>query len=77
MADVFRRIRLLALAGLIGFGTLAPAQAASWLEENFYLSGPNYDGVLPPCEAALNKIAWRFERHSCSSQPSAKRPESR
>ena len=60
MADVFRRIRLLALAGLIGFGALAPAQAASWLEENFYLSGPNYDGVLPPCDAALGKIAARF-----------------
>ena len=60
MADMFRCIRLLALAGLIGFGTLAPAQAASWLEENFYLSGPNYDGVLPACDAALGKIAARF-----------------
>jgi hypothetical protein len=36
------------------------AVAASWLEQNFYLSGPRYDGVLPPCEAALDKIASRF-----------------
>jgi hypothetical protein len=43
---------------LIGLGTLA--QAAGWLEKNFYLSGPDYDGVLPSCEAALGKIAARF-----------------
>lgn len=44
----------------IALGTMAPAQAASWLEKNFYLSGQNYDGMLPACEAALEKIAWRF-----------------
>jgi len=53
-------IRFLAALILIGFGTLAPAQAASWLEKNIYLTGPNYDGVLPPCEAALGTIASRF-----------------
>jgi hypothetical protein len=38
------------------------ALAANWVEENFYLSGPRYDGVLPPCDAqaALGKIASRF-----------------
>jgi hypothetical protein len=38
------------------------ARAANWVEENFYLSGPRYDGVLPPCDAraALAKIATRF-----------------
>jgi len=38
------------------------ASAANWLEMNFYLSGPRYDGVLPPCdaEAALDKISHRF-----------------
>lgn len=41
-------------------GTLAPSQAASLLEENFYLSGPRYDGDLPPCEAGLRTIASRF-----------------
>src|SRR5712675_2064042 len=40
------------------------AGAASWLEMNFYLSGPRYDGVLPPCDAqeALSKIASRFNQ---------------
>src|SRR5262245_29802412 len=49
----------LALAALLAS---APARAASWLEMNFYLSGPRYDGVLPPCDypAALGKIANRF-----------------
>ena len=50
----------LIVAAVIGIAALAPAQAASWLEENFYLSGPNYDGLLPPCDAALGKIAARF-----------------
>ena len=38
------------------------AGAANWLEMNFYLSGPRYDGVLPPCDAdaALGKIASKF-----------------
>ncbi len=41
-----------------------PAGAASWLEMNFYLSGPRYDGVLPPCDypQALRRIASRFTR---------------
>ena len=37
-----------------------PAPAASWLEKNFWLSGPRYDGVLPCCDAALDIIASRF-----------------
>ncbi|MGH6684459.1 MAG: hypothetical protein ACRECA_11190 [Pseudolabrys sp.] len=45
---------------LIGFSGLAPARAANWLEKGIYLTGPNYDGALPPCEAALDKIASRF-----------------
>jgi hypothetical protein len=38
------------------------AAAASWLEMNFYLSGPRYESVLPPCDApeALNRIGQRF-----------------
>ena len=55
-----RYIPVVAAAIFAGLGAVAPAHAASWLEKNFWLSGPNYDGVLPPCEAALNKIAWRF-----------------
>jgi hypothetical protein len=55
-------VRSLAAALLIGFAALAqmPAGAASLLELNFYLSGPRYDGALPPCEAGLDTIAWRF-----------------
>ena len=55
-----RYIPLVAAAIFAGLSAVAPAHAASWLEKNFWLSGPNYDGVLPPCEAALNKIARRF-----------------
>jgi hypothetical protein len=40
-------------------GTM-PAGAANWFEKNFYLSGPRYDAVLPPCEAALGTIQRRF-----------------
>lgn len=50
----------LIVAIVISLGALAPAQAANWLEKNFWLSGPNYDGILPPCDAALGKIADRF-----------------
>ncbi len=49
---------LLVVALVAGFG--APAQAANFLEKGIYMTGPNYDGVLPPCEAALDKIASRF-----------------
>jgi len=55
-----RYIPLVTAAIFASLGAVAPAHAASWLEKNFWLSGPNYDGVLPPCEAALNKIARRF-----------------
>jgi hypothetical protein len=38
------------------------ADAASWLEKNFWMSGPRYDAVLPVCEdpAVLGRIAARF-----------------
>ena len=40
----------------------APAGAASFLEKNFWLSGPNYDAVVPVCDdpTALAKIQSRF-----------------
>jgi hypothetical protein len=40
------------------------AHAANWLELNFYLSGPEFEGVLPPCDhpAALRRIASRFSQ---------------
>jgi hypothetical protein len=50
---------LAALAGVLPVGS---AHAANWVEENFYLSGPRYDGVLPACDAqgVLGKIVSRF-----------------
>jgi hypothetical protein len=62
MERASRGVRFLTLAVLIAFGALAPAHAASWLEKNFYLSGPRYDGVLPACDIALDRIAWRFSQ---------------
>src|SRR4029079_6604535 len=39
---------------------VSQASAAGWLEKGIYLIGPRYDGVLPPCDAALDRIASRF-----------------
>ncbi len=49
------------LGAMLALGA-APASAAGWLEKNFWLSGPNYDAVVPLCEdpAALDKIRSRF-----------------
>jgi len=58
---MMRVFRYLALATMLtGLLILSPAQAASWFEKNFWLSSPGYDGYLPPCEAALPRIANRF-----------------
>jgi hypothetical protein len=57
----FRDFSIAAALGLILGLALAPAaQASSLLEKNFWLSGPRYDGDLPPCESMLNKITERF-----------------
>ena len=37
-----------------------PVNAASFLEKNFYLRGPQYSGELPACEAALSRISEQF-----------------
>ena len=52
---------LLAAIALLGqFG--GESRAASFLEKNFWLSGPRYDAEVPPCDApwALNRIVQRF-----------------
>lgn len=56
------RIVPLALAVLFAFVLVREAQAASFLEKNFGLSGPRYDRWLPPCDhaGALARIASRF-----------------
>jgi hypothetical protein len=53
-----------ALAATLASLPAGGAGAASWLEMNFYLSGPRYDGVLPPCDApeALGRISSRFNQ---------------
>ena len=50
-------ISLIAVSAVSG---ISQANAAGWLEKGIYLIGPRYDGVLPPCEAALDVIAQRF-----------------
>jgi hypothetical protein len=57
------RIRYGALAALAAVAlSAAPAKAASWLEMNFWLSGPRYDANPPPCDNgfALGTIQRKF-----------------
>ena len=53
-----------ALAAPLAMLPAGGADAAGWLEMNFDLSGPRYDGVLPPCDspAALARISRRFHQ---------------
>jgi hypothetical protein len=61
-----RRVVLLiaavAVTAALELFRLAPANAASWLEQNFWLSGPRYDAQLPPCDSGwvLSTIRSRF-----------------
>ncbi|HWK95022.1 MAG TPA: hypothetical protein VNR39_06340 [Pseudolabrys sp.] len=55
-ASVAAAAVVFALAGQSG-----TARAAGWIEKGIYLSGPNYDGDVPSCEAALGEISSRFE----------------
>jgi hypothetical protein len=50
------------LAGVLSLVLMlsGAGHAANLLEQNFYLSGPRYDGALPGCEAGLDTIASRF-----------------
>lgn len=50
-------ILALAVAGAWGIGS---ASAASLLEMNTYLTGPRYDGAIPPCEAGLGDVSTKF-----------------
>jgi hypothetical protein len=42
--------------------SVSPVPAANIIEKNFWLSGPRYDAVMPPCDypAALDKIIGNF-----------------
>ena len=64
--DATRGLRSNIVAGTLAAAMLASslggAQAASFLEKNFWLSGPNYSGQVPACDtpAALGKIQKHF-----------------
>jgi hypothetical protein len=53
-------LRALAATALLSLCALAPAKAAGWLEKSFFMSGANYSGDLPPCDAALGAITAQF-----------------
>ena len=58
-------VRSMAMAVLAACGLMlglagVPAQAANVLQKHIYMTGPNYDGDLPACDAALDRIASRF-----------------
>lgn len=56
------RVACIVLALAIGVGAFSPAQAANWLEKNFWLSGPNYSRDMPSCDyaPALDRIIDNF-----------------
>jgi hypothetical protein len=54
---------VLALVGAAATaGSMTSAQAANWLEKNFWMTGPRYDHYVPLCDerGPLDKIAERF-----------------
>lgn len=55
-------IAAVAVTAALELFRIAPATAANWLEKNFWLSGPRYEALVPPCDtpAALSKIQSRF-----------------
>ncbi len=54
------RIWAFVAAVTFGLGAWAPAKAAGWLEKPIYMTGQNYTGLLPDCEAGLSTIAAEF-----------------
>jgi hypothetical protein len=59
---MYGRIACFTLALAFGVVCFAQARAASWLEKNFWLSGPRYDRVVPACDyrPALDRIMANF-----------------
>jgi hypothetical protein len=57
------RIACLTLALALSIISTSQSRAANLLEKNFWLSGPRYDQVLPPCDyrAALDRIIGDFQ----------------
>jgi hypothetical protein len=65
MRDLFRNLAKTGFGAALGLlaavSAFDPAQAASPLELNFWLSGPRYDGRLGDCEKALPTITSQFQ----------------
>jgi hypothetical protein len=59
---MFGRLACFGLVLALGLPCLSSAQAASWLEKNFWLSGPRYNRDVPTCDyiPALNRIIQNF-----------------
>jgi hypothetical protein len=59
---MFGRTASIALAFLLSAVSFSQPRAASWLEKNFWLSGPRYDRVMPSCDypRALDRIIANF-----------------
>lgn len=57
-----RRVVTGAITAALLAASAATGHAASFLEKNFWLSGPNYSGVVPACDtpAAIARIQSRF-----------------
>lgn len=58
----FGRIAAVALGLALCVTSVSQPRAASWLEENFWLSGPRYDRAVPACDypGALDRIIANF-----------------
>jgi hypothetical protein len=58
----YGRLAGAALALALGVTTVSQSHAANFLEKNFWLSGPQYDRVMPACDypGALDRIIANF-----------------
>jgi hypothetical protein len=58
----FGRVAAVVLGFALCVTSVSRPYAASWLEENFWLSGPRYDRVVPACDypGALDRIIANF-----------------
>jgi hypothetical protein len=56
------RITSLVLGSALSLASLSQPHAANIFEKNFWLSGPRYDRVMPPCDypPALDRIIGDF-----------------